>query len=233
MSNDILQRSDEWHSLRNGKFTASTFGDLMGTGRSKVKGKREEFTAAGRTLIIEKVTEIMTGKSKTIKGEALDWGTYYEGEAIEAYIKKSSNKVEEVGFIPMPGHEEYAGGSPDGVIYKKDYNKKFIYKENGDLVIDGIIEIKCPFNSANHVSTILRDDLPAMVANKYYTQMQFNMLCTGAEWCDFVSYDPRILKEENRIHIIRYERDEDFIVKLLIKLVCAVNELKEMLEILG
>ena len=43
--------------------------------------------------------------------------------------------------------------------------------------------------------------------------MQWQMACTGRQWCDFVSYDPR-LPEHLAIRIKRIERDSDTIARL-------------------
>jgi hypothetical protein len=43
--------------------------------------------------------------------------------------------------------------------------------------------------------------------------MQWQMACTGRQWCDFVSYDPR-LPEEMRLFVKRVERDDAMIAQL-------------------
>jgi hypothetical protein len=43
--------------------------------------------------------------------------------------------------------------------------------------------------------------------------MQWQMACTGALWCDFVSYDPR-MPEEMQLFIERQERSDDTIIDL-------------------
>jgi predicted phage-related endonuclease len=95
-----------------------------------------------------------------------------------------------------------AGASPDGLV--------------GD---EGLIECKCP-NTATHIDTLLSQTVP----NKYNTQMQFQMACTGRSWCDFVSFDNR-LPEELQLFVKRVPRDdvfikqtEDAIVKFLAEL---------------
>ena len=73
---------------------------------------------------------------------------------------------------------------------------------------DGLIEIKCP-NSATHIETIRDGKVP----DKYLKQMQFQMACTGREWCDFLSYDPR-LPEGLDYWLKRVERDNDLIQEI-------------------
>jgi predicted phage-related endonuclease len=71
-----------------------------------------------------------------------------------------------------------------------------------------LIEIKCP-NSATHLETLLGQAVPA----KYETQIQFQLACTGRQWCDFVSYDPR-MPEAMRLFVKRVARDDKRIKEL-------------------
>ena len=52
-----------------------------------------------------------------------------------------------------------------------------------------------------------------MVPSKYINQMMWQMACTGRQWCDFVSYDPR-LPEAMRLFIKRMPRDDKRIAEL-------------------
>ena len=40
--------------------------------------------------------------------------------------------------------------------------------------------------------------------------MQCQMACTGAKWCDFVSFDPRV-PEDLQLFVVRVERDQEYI----------------------
>ena len=44
-------------------------------------------------------------------------------------------------------------------------------------------------------------------------QVQWQMACTGRQYCDFMSYDPR-LPEQYRMYLERVDRDDMFIVTL-------------------
>jgi hypothetical protein len=113
--------------------------------------------------------------------------------------------VEEVGFIPhhdIPG----SGASPDG------------------FVGEGLIEIKCP-NTATHLEYVLAGKPP----EKYMTQMQWQMAVTGAPWCDFVSYDPR-LPEHLQMLIVRVPRDESRIAELEAEVRKFLGELESKVE---
>jgi hypothetical protein len=74
------------------------------------------------------------------------------------------------------------------------------------------------------------------VPEKYKPQMAWQMACTGAQWCDFVSYDPRV-PEGLQYFQIRYERDNEYIEMLekevtafLIEVETRYNELNNKME---
>ena len=183
----------------------------MGEGRCK----NDVFTVAGKTLIKKKVAEKLTGVREEISGKALDWGTDNEPHAIALYEECMTVEIEPAPFCPLEGYEDYAGGSPDGFI---------------DGGTEGIIEVKAPFNSANHIDAFIEGNIPKKSYNLYYTQIQFNMMCTGAKYCDFVSYDPRMIKEEHKIFAHRIHRDEDYIAKIKSRLDLAVLEMKNIIS---
>jgi predicted phage-related endonuclease len=128
-------------------------------------------------------------------------GTDTEPLARAAYEALQDVLVDEVGFVPHPSII-MAGASPDGLV--------------GD---DGLLEIKCP-NTATHIETLLSQSVPG----KYNTQMQFQMACTGRQWCDFVSFDNR-LPEELQLFVKRVPRDNEFIKQMEDEVVKFLNEL--------
>lgn len=131
----------------------------------------------------ELVCERLTGSvGASFSSPAMEWGTSQEPNARAAYEAAGGVLVEEVGFVPHPTIKD-AGASPDGLVGK-----------------DGLLEIKCP-NTATHIETLLTNKVP----DRYITQMQWQMACTGRDWCDFVSYDPR-LPERMRLFISRVPR---------------------------
>lgn len=181
LANAIPQGTEAWHEMRRGRFTASRFGDLMKEGR----GKDDRFGQMCLTYVYEKIAEILTGSIHSqAYGVAVEWGTDHEDEARITYEKDRRVKVKQTGFVI---YGEYAGGSPDGLV--------------GD---DGMIEIKCPFNPANHVRVMLTGEVPY----DHLWQIWGNMLITGRNWCDYISYDPR-MDDGLKMHVIRVERDEE------------------------
>jgi hypothetical protein len=57
------------------------------------------------------------------------------------------------------------------------------------------------------------------------------MACTGREWCDFVSYDPR-MPEALRLFVKRLEFDDDRVNELQAEVQIFLHELDEKLAAL-
>lgn len=193
----------EWELQRVGKFTSSRIGDLMTSGRRK-----DEFWGqTAMNYIYEKVAELVTGVPQ-FKAEtrAMEWGTDNEPYAIERYNKYAENKIEHLGTVFVP-FNDMCGGSPDGFI-----------KDNW------IVEVKCPYNSANHIKTLLDRTLD----KKYMFQCQANMLFSGRDYCMFISYDPRMKSEELELVTIPIKRDEKICDQILERVNMATEKLLEI-----
>ena len=181
MSTPANQGTDDWKKDRLGKVTASKLADLMARTKTGWSKSRDAYMSQ---LAIERIS----GQPYTFPtSSAMDWGTKTEPEARDAYRSTSFEEVTETGFVAHPTIND-AGASPDGMV--------------GD---DGLIEIKCP-ETHTHLGYLLSDEVP----EKYFTQMQWQMACTGRKWCDFVSYDPRS-PEGLKMFIKRIDRDDCFI----------------------
>lgn len=179
------QRSEEWFKARLGKVTASKIADVMAQGRGgKPSATRANYAA---DLVVERLTGV---PKEGFTNAAMQWGAETEPQARASFTLETGLTVDEVGFCPHPTIQ-MAGASPDGLIGEK-----------------GLIEIKCP-NSATHIATLTG----APIDDKYMKQMQFQMACTGREWCDFVSFDPR-LPDEMRLHVRRVSADKDVIAEI-------------------
>lgn len=157
------QRTEEWFAARLGCVTASRAADVMAKTKSGYSAGRANYMAQ---LITERLTSTPT---QGFSSAAMQWGTDTEPQARAAYELMTGEDVVEDGFVPHPTIKGF-GASPDGLVGA-----------------DGLVEIKCP-NSATHIDTILSEKVPP----KYITQMQVQMMCCEREWCDFVSFDPRL-----------------------------------------
>jgi len=175
------QRTDDWFAARIGKVTASRVADVVAKTKSGYSASRDNYMA-------QLVCERLTGKpAESFSNAAMQWGTETEPLARAAYEAKMDVLVDEVGFIDHPSIVN-SGASPDGLVG-----------------IDGLIEIKCP-NTATHIDTLLSQTVP----KKYADQIFWQMACTNRDWCDFVSYDPR-LPSDLQLFIKRIPRDDKYI----------------------
>ena len=174
------QRTEEWFAARLGKVTASRVADVLAKIKSGESASRKNYKME---LVVQRLTN-KVGESFT--NAAMEWGTEQEPFARMAYEAHTGTFVKEEGFVDHPTIEGF-GCSPDGIVG------------------EGLIEIKCP-NTANHIETVLENKVPS----KYIPQMQCQMACTGAKWCDFVSFDPRV-PEDLQLFVVRVERDQEYI----------------------
>jgi putative phage-type endonuclease len=189
------QGTEEWFTIRIGKVTASRVADVIAKTKTGYSATRDNYMA-------QLVCERLTGqKGESFTNAAMQHGTDTEPLARLSYEVAKNVLVDEVGFVPHPSII-MAGASPDGLV--------------GD---DGLLEIKCP-NTATHIETLLSQSVPG----KYNTQMQFQMACTGRQWCDFVSFDNR-LPDELQLFVKRVPRDNEFIKQMEDEVVKFLNEL--------
>ena len=216
-----FQRTDEWHLARKGKLTASEIVNILTKGR----GKDEYFGKTAYTYLNDKIAErlmddemfiyYMTDVKKSTP--AMRWGTEYEDTAREQYEIATGRKVMDCPFTPMSGYEDFVGGSPDGRC----------------STLDRIIEIKCPYNPSVHIEHcqwVKPEDLK--IGNpQYYAQVQLNMLITGTELCDFISYSP-LYRSGMDLHVLEIPLDKEFTYNLLERIGKAVDYIKEQMETL-
>lgn len=159
----------------------------------------------GRGLYMRKLAaERLTGLlEETYKNEVMEKGIETEESARSFYEQANDCTIEQIGFVTR---DEWVGGSPDGFVGK-----------------DGIIEIKCPLSST-HIEYILSGKMPTT----YIPQVQGLLFVTDRKWCDFVSFDPRVVSQP--MFCIRVERDKEYIKTLLLEVTRFVNELKAIIE---
>lgn len=179
------QRTDGWHAQRVGKITASRMKDVLAV--SKRDGKPLQ---ARQDYLMQIVCEILTGQRQpSYQNAAMAWGVECEPAALEAYQSNTGRGVVATGFCVHP-ELEYIGASPDG------------------LMLDRGLEIKCPFNTANHINTIL-DGMPA----EHMAQVQCGMwVCDLTAW-DFVSFDRR-LSGGLDLYVQNIPRDDIYIASM-------------------
>ena len=194
------QGSAEWLSMRLGKVTASRVKDVLSKGRGTSPSKTAE------SYMMELIADVLTGEPKPFfENDAMRWGTETEPQARSMYeVNNGFVSVKEVAFVE---HNNQIGISPDGLV--------------GD---DGLLEIKCP-NTTTQLKRALSDDYSA----DYKAQIQMQLWVTERQWCDFVSFDPRLDCDAGYLQQ-RVERDEKYIEEMKTKVYAFVEKMNGLIE---
>ena len=184
MTQDIIQRSDDWFSARCGSLGASQIADALAKTRSGYSASRANLRAK---LVLER----LTGKQEDgFKSAAMQFGIDNEEHARSAYQFLMNASVQEVGLYKHPSIN-WTHASPDGLVGER-----------------GLLEIKVP-QPATHLETLKSQT----IADRYIKQMYWQMTCTGRDWCDFVSFQPSF-PEDLQFFCKRIERDDKVIADL-------------------
>jgi len=170
----------EQQKRRIGKFCASEIHKIM---------CKKGLGQTGLTYIIEKVAEFITGEKAQpeFTSAATQWGINHQLEAQLYYEAATGEKIITVDTIDT----ELLTGTPDGLIENRRCG----------------IEIKCPYNSGNHVKYMLlnnQEDLKEQF-QEYYWQIVSYMHLTGYSDWKFCSYDPRF--SENKMFILNIKEN--------------------------
>lgn len=182
---NVEQGTPEWKAARLGHVTASGMANVM------AKGKDKSEAVTRYKYKVQIVAERMTGVvAESYSNAAMEWGVERERFAVMAYESMRDVLVDKTGFWLHPSIK-WLGVSPDRLV--------------GD---DGLIEVKCP-NTTTHLGYLFEKRIPP----EYYKQIQCQLWVTGRQWCDFVSYDPRLPKR-NQLLIVRTGRDEKLIAEM-------------------
>lgn len=181
---ELVQGTDAWRSARAGSLGASQIHEALAKTAKGWGASRENIKAR---LVAERLTG---APQDSFTNDAMRWGTDNEPAAREVYSFVQGVSVIEVGLRKHPTIEG-SHASPDGIV--------------GD---DGLVEIKCP-NTATHIATLTGTP----IADKYVKQMQWQMRVYDRQWCDFVSYDPR-MPTEMQLFVQRVERDDALIAEM-------------------
>lgn len=162
---------------------------------------------AGRANVMARlIAERLTGQPMdSYQNADMLRGIELEPDAVVAYEFWSGNEAREVGLCKHPKIDG-THASPDRLV--------------GD---QGMLEVKCP-KTATHIDTLLLGKVP----DKYIVQMQWQMACTGRQWCDHVSYDPR-MPPEMQLWTKRIERDDKRIGGLEVDVEAFLEELENKL----
>ena len=131
-------------------------------------------TASYQDLIAGLALEIITGDiEETYKSPDMERGADMEPEAADFYSSQFDVDLQEVGFCTLGDDspfDDWTGSSPDRLT------------DDG-----GLLEIKCP-KANTHFKYLKAGRMPA----EYRWQVQHQLWVTGADYCDFMSYYPKL-----------------------------------------
>jgi hypothetical protein len=155
-------------------------------------------------LVCERLTQ--TVQEDGFVSAAMQRGTDCEPLAFAAYEAETGQMVQRSGFL---AHDTLPiGCSLDGHL------EDFI----------GILECKCP-KSATHLRYLKAGVVPA----DYLPQITHNLWVTGAQWCDFVSFDDRFPAALSFFRV-RVNRDEKAIAEYAAKALAFLAEVETECE---
>lgn len=196
----IYYPEPEWYQARIGLVTSSKIHHAI-TPRQKNKAgekkSKEELPElkARYNLKMQMISEMLTGlTTEHYVSAAMDWGVENEPRARAEYEYRTGHNVEQLGLVMHPTNPR-AAATTDGWVAP-----------------NGILEIKCP-ETTTHLEYLTQGVIP----EEYLDQINWQIACAGPEieYCDFVSYDPRITESEDlQMLIIRHERNNARIAEM-------------------
>lgn len=191
------QGSEGWLLDRAGKATGSRAKDILATIKTGESAARRDYRLE---LAIERMTG--TPAPQGFVSQEMMWGTEQEPFSRMAFEERTGLIVNEAGFAYLP--DVMAGCSVDGFI-----------DDGGRL---GFWESKSP-KSFTHIQYLKAKRLPP----EHEPQILHNFYVTGAEFADFVSFDPRLIPALQMFHI-RIERDDRAVKEYEEKLLAFLDE---------
>lgn len=174
---DVEQNTKEWYQLKAGKLSGSSIGEVMSNLES------DKFSYGFKNLAIKIAVEQITGIASTNQFYSHDMrrGHEQEPEARLTYENFTLCEVQDGGFFERGN----LGCSPDGLVGSS-----------------GIIEIKSVLSHVHH-KNITR----GCVDPAYKWQCYFNLMITGRQWIDFISYC-QDFPDDKKVFVFRIYADE-------------------------
>ena len=204
MHNEVVQRSEEWHKLRAGRFTSSKASALLSTGKRPMSEEeieeQKKLNPKSRITTTECIGEAffsycfevaensIFGVAEEDSFESFDM---HRGNVLEPLIFRAFKEKKELDFLDVTEcgfftKGEHEGSSPDGLVSD-----------------NAVAEIKAPRRSK--FFRIVRDGIDAL-DKEWIAQAQHQMRVTGRSKCYFVVgylHENRML-----LHEIVIKRDE-------------------------
>lgn len=161
------------------------------------RGKNGGASKTRKTYMLKLIGERMTGEpAESYTNAHMERGKVMEDEARNAYAFITDNSPTRVGFV----RNGDIGCSPDSLIADS-----------------GTLEIKTKLPHLQ-LEVLLSDQIPA----EHVPQVQGQMMVCEREWCDFVSYWPKL-----PVFVKRAYRDEEYIKNLRAEIDRFLDELNE------
>jgi hypothetical protein len=180
---DAEQRSPEWFQARAGRVTGSKAAcvtDFLKSG--KESADRRDYRLQ---LVCERLTGLPQDDGSGYVSPSMQRGIELEPAAFAAYEALTGAIAQKSGFLSH--NTLQVGCSLDGHI-------------DG---FKGLLEIKCPKTATHLTYWKGKGEAPA----DHLPQIIHNLWVTGAEWCDFLSFDDR-LPEDYRTFLVRVKRED-------------------------
>lgn len=156
-----------------------------------------------RKYMLTLAAEAITGEiGESYTNDHMERGKIMEAEARDLYSFSRDVEPISVGFMKRGR----VGASPDSLI--------------GD---DGLLEIK---TKLGHLQLDVLDK--ARLPPEHVAQVQGQLWVSEREWCDFVSYWPKL-----PLFVIRIHRDEEYIAKLEAEVSAFLQEMDTFIDRFG
>ena len=195
---EVTQGSDEWMALRCGLLTASEFDRIL-TATLKISDNVKT-----RAHLWELAAQRISGYVEpTYISDSMLRGHSDEIRARDLYAKRFAPVVE-CGFVTNNKWGFTLGCSPDGLV--------------GD---DGLIECKSRAQKYQ-VQTIVEYYADGTIPDDFTLQVQGQLLITGREWCDLISYSGGLPMVTMRVEPDRIVQDA--IIDAAAKFESRINE---------
>ena len=171
------QDSEQWDEIRKGIPTSSEFGKILTPAKLKPSASQTPYA-------LKLIAETLPGYCPPMPTLDMERGTEQEPRIVKAYELQTGSKVDRsIGFVYGDENRNW-GSSPDGVI------------------VGELRGLEC--KSAKEEIQLARI-LDPKVPNETMPQIWGNLLTTGYESWDWISYNPLLPNV-----IVRVERDEKF-----------------------
>jgi predicted phage-related endonuclease len=166
-----------WLQLRCGNLGASRMADAMDVKKDGKPGAKRI------ALLKELLAERMTGDSVPhYVSDRMVRGLELEPQGKAEFELRTGLLLRPCGFVFHPSIDAF-GATPDALIGA-----------------DTVFEMKAP-DTVRHIEYMMAGNV---VPEQYRPQVLAQLACTGRERVMFASFDPRVLNERKRMHIVEW-----------------------------